>query len=339
MTSHQNLAPPSAQEPLVPESITRNAQGNNSSALEGIYSQIFWTPEGMIDEFNPHRRTPLGLDPSIHGPAYVFISRPDLNIGTDEAIGSVDRYLGLGTPSAPLRIRNHLTRRAGNGFIPLLTNTCLSFPHQDITLDTMDMWENWSANKMTLPKDTVSSRQGGQVSLEFQEYTGAPVSLMMRIWVEYIDGVSKGRFYPHEDYLNDRVLDYSVAIYVFLLEPDGFTIEWGSKYTGCFPAAVPGSAFSTNIGGADGVKVSVPFNYSYYETMDPALFVDFNSTFDNFPDSAAPNLSLANNRPDSISGGSDAVRIRQLSSQGGKMKYILEFPRFEGNTALKKTGL
>ena len=311
--------------------------GGQTSLLDGIHSRIYWTGKGMVEQFNPHRRVPIDLDPSIHGPAYVFVSRPDLNIGVDgEDRGNVDSYLGTGTPIAPNILRKQLS---GNGFIPLLTNTCLTFPHQDVTLDTIDLWENWSANRMTLPKDTVSSRQGGQVALEFQEFTGAPVSLLIRLWVEYIDGVTKGRFYPKDRYLNDRILDYCCCIYVFLLEPDGFTIEWGSKYTGCFPASIPGSAFTSSTIPGEGVKVSVPFTYSYYETMDPSIIGDFNASQGSSPDrEAAPDLGLAASRsPTPV--GSDFVRIDRRSGEGGKSKYILVFPTFQGNTSIQRVGI
>ena len=248
-----------------------------------------------------------------------------------------ESYLGIGTPIVQSIIYEQLI--SGNGFIPLLTNTCLSFPHQDITLDTLDLWENWSANKMTLPKDSVSSRQGGQVSLDFQEYAGAPVSSLIRLWVEYIDGVSKGRFYPKERYLNIRVLDYAVTIFVFLLEPDGRTIEWGSKYTGCFPSAIPGSAFTGHIGSSDGVKVSVPFNYSYYETMDPAIMSDFNSAYGDDPEEV-PSLELGAVRPADSTRGSGSVAVVPEKIPGtNKTKYLLKFPRFEDNTAIQKIGL
>ena len=76
----------------------------------------------------------------------------------------------------------------------------------------------------------------------------------------------------------DRVLDFACSIYYFQTLPDAQTIEFGVRFTGCFPTAVPFSPWNARLGNSEGVKVSVPYTYAYMEPMEPRIFMEFNSS-------------------------------------------------------------
>ena len=76
-----NPIPPGQAVPRVPGTQVPDEQNIPGNLLQSIKARKYWSSTGMVTSFNPHRRIPLGLDPSIHGPSYLFISRPDLNIG------------------------------------------------------------------------------------------------------------------------------------------------------------------------------------------------------------------------------------------------------------------
>ena len=68
------------------------------------------------------------------------------------------------------------------------------------------------------------------------------------------------------------------TIYYFLLGPDGRTIKYWEKYTGCWPANTPNGSFRFTKGERELVEISVNFNYLVKETMNPRIFEDFNRT-------------------------------------------------------------
>jgi hypothetical protein len=116
------------------------------------------------------------------------------------------------------------------------------------------------------------------MQIEYQEWSGLPVTLLHKVWVDYAEAVSRGNIAPKTtpDYIKLRQLDHAVAIYAFQCLPDATTVEWGAKWTGCIPTAIPTSSWAGQIGGHDVIKVTVPYSYAFYEPLDAAIFADFN---------------------------------------------------------------
>jgi hypothetical protein len=249
--------------------------------LQRILNSRFVTPSDLIDTFNPERLSAhgaggpgIGPDPASTGPFYVFVTTPDLNLDDKDA----GLKLGIGTPTAPLAIARKLT--GASGFIKLLTNMAESYSVQDIVMDVHQIADGWDGSRLTVPKHTLNSRQDGTVQIEYAEWSGTPVTTLHKVWVDYIEAVTKGFIYPKQDsvkrYITGTILDYASSIYCFQLRADGRTIEFGMRYTGCFPTAIPYSPWSGRVGNPEGIKVTVPYAYSYLEVMDMAIFGDFN---------------------------------------------------------------
>lgn len=72
------------------------------------------------------------------------------------------------------------------------------------------------------------------------------------------------------------ILDYMCSIYYFMLDPDGKTIKYWSKYTGCWPSVIPYSSLAYSKGNTDAIDVNLSFNYIIKEDMNPQTLKDFN---------------------------------------------------------------
>ena len=260
------------------------ADATGSGDLTAFYEARNIKPGDLITTFNPQRikphgfgNTAIGGDPAATGPFYIFVTRPDLNIFSQSSV----KVFSIGSPVAPREIAELLTFDTGTGFIKLLTNLAEGLSTQDIVLDTHATVEGFDGSKMNTPRSTLNSRQDGSLQIEFQEWSGLPITTLHRLWIEYIEAVTKGIVAPRSDtpnYLLDRVLDFACSIYYFQLLPDARTIEFGVRFTGCFPTAIPYSPWNARLGNAEAVKVSVPYNFAYMEPMEPQIFKEFNTS-------------------------------------------------------------
>ena len=260
--------------------MAQNSSGSASSDLSSFMKSRFVEPADLLKNLNPlrlHAHGPgvdgVGGDPAATGPFYVFMTTPDLNLKTTEA----KNVLGLGKPTAPDAIAKLL--QGGTGLIPLITNMTESISASDLVLDIHSVGEGWDGSKLPVPKNTLNSRQDGTVLLDLMEWSGLPVTALHKIWVDYIESVSKGIVYPDAGYISRRELDYVCSIYYFQCMADARTIEFGVRFTGCFPTAVPFSPWNARIGAQDAVKVSVPYAYAYMEPMDNAIFEEFGNRY------------------------------------------------------------
>lgn len=254
---------------------------SDGAKLQQILRDRHTTPRELLDVFNPARVRAHGIgtdgiggDPASTGPFYVFFTTPDLNIDA----AATKKMLGIGQPTAPDALARKLTGGGASGLIKLLTNLCESYNAQDVTLDTSPAAEAWDGAKLNVPKGTLTSRQDGTLQLEFQEWSGTPVTLMHKMWVDYIEAVTQGSVAPKNEnpsYINNFVLDYAISIFAFHLMPDGETVEYGVKFTGCYPTAVPFSSWSGKLGASENIKVTIPYTYAFMEPMDSAIFYEF----------------------------------------------------------------
>ena len=251
------------------------------SRLDAYIGKRFVTPGDLLNKFNPERLKAsgsftdgVGADPAASGPFYVFVTTPDINLDHPNA----QRVLGIGTPTAPDALARKLT--GGTGFIKLLSNLALTSPSQDISLDVLQVGEGWDGARQVLPTKTLASRQDGTFQVEYKDMAGLPVHLLHKIWIDYIDAVTVGHLSPkagEKKYIESRIIDYAVSVYSFQTLPDGETIEFGIRYTGVFPTAVPFSGMAGKLGAAEAIHANIPYAFSYAEPMDAAIFAEFNT--------------------------------------------------------------
>ena len=260
--------------------MAQNPIDGSGGAVDSFLKQRYITSNDLLSKFNPEHlkvkgagNGAFGADPAATGPHYVFVTTPDLNLEGTRAT----KVLGVGTPSAPTELAKTLS--GGTGFIKILTNLADGFPTQDVVLDTHTIGEGWEGSKMSVPRHTLNSRQDGTFQLEYHDMAGLPVLLIHKLWVDYIDAVTKGTLSPKTgaiDYIKARILDYAVSIYCFHLLPDARTIEFAVRYTGCFPSAIPYSALAAKVGSSEAIRLNIPYTFSYMEPLDAAIFNEFN---------------------------------------------------------------
>jgi hypothetical protein len=76
--------------------------------------------------------------------------------------------------------------------------------------------------------------------------------------------------------VRNGIIDYMSSIYYFVLEPDGKTLKYWAKYTGCWPNQIPYSQMSYRRGESTMVELEGTFVYTSKEDMSVAILEDFN---------------------------------------------------------------
>lgn len=201
-------------------------------------------------------------------PRDYYILKNDIDLGralVADGGGSTDAN---STTKSPLRIHN---------FNPFLSNFAQSLEIQDDSVDTIETGETFTGFKMQYSKHNNKSVTAGQMSIKFAETFNLGVTNMHQLWVDYQSNVYKGVYSPKIEHIWRKELDYACDIYYFLLDQDGETILFWSKYYGCFPVNVPKSTFSYDSGSQVSFpEVSVTYNYIYKSDLNPRTLVEFN---------------------------------------------------------------
>ena len=76
--------------------------------------------------------------------------------------------------------------------------------------------------------------------------------------------------------ISQGALDYTSSIYYFVLAPDGRTLKYWCKYTGCWPTSIPYGALKYQKKSAEITELDIQFVYTIKEDMDPRILEDFN---------------------------------------------------------------
>lgn len=172
----------------------------------------------------------------------------------------------------------------GNNFLPIITNLTNNFEAQDVNLETIDSFETKQGYRMTLPTFTTASEAAGQFSIEFNESTNLDITKITGLWVNYINYISDGTFSANPEYVKARIIDYMSSLYYFVLDQDGKTIKYWSRYTGCYPTNIPYGNLSYSRGQTELHTVNINFNYTLKEDMKLEILEDFNKVSMNIQD-------------------------------------------------------
>jgi hypothetical protein len=263
-------------------------------------------------------RVPL-LDPLIVGYNYIFMTCPRLSIVPEafpisqdpflqnlrhEQYNNTARQLGLplyepdpGEEPNSLIYDNATIQILAGGsgispFIPLVTNNAVKFSAMDSKLDTIDYSETWNKNKIVLGTSSQDSRMAGTIMLEFMEDNDLHCLKLNHLWEKYIEKAFLGDIVTAESLVsagigtsgvfNKGAIDYAVALFHFVVGPDGETLTYWAKYTGVLPITVPWSIFSSDDASQSVIgSVPIEFQYTYKEEMNMYILRDFNKITDN----------------------------------------------------------
>ena len=236
------------------------------------------------------------LDPAINGYAFVFITKPSLFI-YPYRVEPMDEYepaylnmtkdpqftMYLASETAnqsDLSIVKQLSYAPFNDveslFLPIFTNNTKTFNPSDITMDSTPMFTTRNGFNISMPTTKISSITSGSLSLSVSETQNMDFMKIITLWVEYISNITLGTFSANPEMIKNNMLDYTSSIYYFVVGPDGRTLKYWSKYTGCWPTSIPYSALGFNKGSSDKIEYDIPFQYTLKDDMNPEILEEFN---------------------------------------------------------------
>jgi len=235
-------------------------------------------------------------DPFIGGNAFIFITKPLLFIDdtkptkidnkanmaylnmtrdpffnqylVNEVMNTMDRKI--------LESLSYNTDYSKSSFLPIFTNECKNFDSNDSSLETIDSFETKQGYKQVLPSHKTISEAANTISISVTEDSNLDFTKMISLWVNYISNISDGTFDANPDMVASGSLDYMSSIYYFVLEPDGRTLKYWCKYTGCWPTTIPYSNMKYSKGQQDIIDLDIPFSYTIKEDMNPKILEEFN---------------------------------------------------------------
>lgn len=222
--------------------------------------------------------------------AYVFFTRPDLNIlkktgnktflATQTAKIPEFYYLMMNDPSVLKALTSDFSTK--HQFHPFLSNMVNSFELSDEYIDTNEVGETLTGYKIQYGGSDVKSKTSGKFSINFGENCKLQVYKTVKIWEQYISAVYRGELEPKRDYIRSRVLDYAVSAYYILCDAtiDNKILFW-SKYYGVFPTNSPSATLSWSKGKMLGMpEYDISFAYAFKEDFSPLALAEFNELSD-----------------------------------------------------------
>lgn len=232
---------------------------------------------------------------------YVFFTRPDLNLldcsgsGTLKPVDQVFNH----TEGAMVWRRNPDILKLltdsdrcddDNNFNLLLSNQVRSFDISDEKLATIEAGNSWKKNTIVYG-DTYSGREAGEFSCTFDETQDYSVYSLIKLWITYIDNVSKGAWRPsynlpgsgvnlddiNASHVYTKTLDYAATVFVIKCGPGEEVLYW-TQYFGVIPINTGAGAFSwehTNSIG-ETPHLNITFRYSCKKDLSPVSLLVFN---------------------------------------------------------------
>lgn len=165
--------------------------------------------------------------------------------------------------------------RRGN-FLPLFTNKTRGFTTSDLNMEQQEAFQTKQGFRMPIPTFKTQSEATGTLSIPMFETPNLDVTKTLGIWFNYISNVTDGTFHANPQMVKAGVIDYMSSVYYMVLEPDGKTLKYWAKYTGCWPTSVPLSQMSYRRGEQTMVEFDAQFVYTSKEDMSVAILEDFN---------------------------------------------------------------
>ena len=249
------------------------------------------------------------LMPNVEFPGMIFFSRPRLCLQSSN-IRNVPVMMPLDT-SNPTNIafalrclldtnlikdeqtRNYQRYSSAANICPLfnsespwlvpLSNAITSFSGlPDFNIDIETTPGGWFKEAQSYAVGSSDFSEGCDITCEFREIPGGIIHALFFYWMNYIRNVTRGTLLAYPDDIDGQIINYTVSIYFFMMDPSMLYITRWAKCTGCFPTSLNlGSIFSKSQGSyapSDAAqRVSVTFKCNKVEFMKPECLLDFNT--------------------------------------------------------------
>jgi len=180
-------------------------------------------------------------------------------------------------------------------FIPLLSNTLISASGwPDMQLGTFTSQQGVYREEWSILDDTSMINNAFDITCNFRNIQGDPVSVLFTTWLHYMAGVYEGTMLPYPDSIWEQEKDYECAFYRLVLSPDFDYVNKIAR-TIMFPTSAPtGAIFNYETDkprAADLDQITVQFRAQGAEYNDPILIDEFNELVAEF-NPAMGNLKL-----------------------------------------------
>jgi len=283
----------------------------------------------IITNFNS-ARIEENDEPFIKGIPYIFFTTPFLNLSKDNLqVNSFLSYL-LQYESEFLGLLSYGGIASSDGafttspFVKILTNKFKNMDAKDTTSRSKTINETFYGHRQIIPSTYLESINGDEFSITFAENSDLQITKLHKIWLEYIELVRRGDIVPSQSTINGRYIDFYSTVYYFLVDFDGETIKYYSKYTGVAPLTIPYSSFSSTVGESPSpVELNINYVYCYKEDMDPSILFDFNYTSLKTSDLVSPadSETITNVKANAIKSGLDSSINKELND--GDNNYFI----------------
>jgi hypothetical protein len=165
-------------------------------------------------------------------------------------------------------------------FIPLLFNNFVSVSLEDQNTMETTIGETYRGFSQRLPTTSGTSYAGGTVSITYSELATPLITMLHKVWFDYIEKVKFGEMSPSATTVKNKELDYTSSMYFFICGPDGETIKFWARYVGLIPSNMPYGSFDGSVGNRGAItSLSFSYLYSYKEFLQPEILQDFNDVF------------------------------------------------------------
>jgi hypothetical protein len=227
--------------------------------------------------------------------SHVFFVRPDCNIFDSSSIinwnepDTVKLAQGLNNLSEFVYTKKHSPEilrqltQADSGysdqFMMLLSNKAKSFELSDEYIKSDEYGTALTGYKIPYGKHNVESKTADKVTISYIDDRDLHIYNLHKMWTDYISYVYRGKIWPKEEYILNKILDYATCLYYIVCAEDGETIIFWAKYWGVFPLDAPSTAFSWSSDTPGGIKtpeIRVQYQYAWKEDYNPLSLLEFN---------------------------------------------------------------
>lgn len=219
-----------------------------------------------------HQRTPSKVPINTDDHGYVFFTRPQLNMQTENLRAERKFFQLLTTKPESIHriIRNTLDPRLAymnigidcpfvdplNAFIPMLTEQCLTLPGwPDPVHDTYTSKPGAYKEEFSFVDSSMDIYRTYDISATFRNMQGSPIPLLFDYWRSYQSFVFQGTMIPYPDFIARNIIDYQSRVYRLVMDRTRTIVQRISATGVCYPLA-------GNIGGTFDYDSTKPLNES-----------------------------------------------------------------------------
>lgn len=219
-------------------------------------------------------RSPTYTEIINFGKQYVFFTKPDLNLFSDNA-GTINPSIKENCPDLYMKILRNVgvarslqcsfagINKTSGGLINLLTNYCNSIDWPSFALSLKEGPKNAKGQGISYGGDFNDASKESELEISFIDNRDRDVETMIEIWTEYIEGVNNGVINPKSLYIAHNTIDYAINIFVFTLDENYNLVQFGMAH-GCFPTSVNTDLLTYTALTRDAPEYVGPFNYSFH---------------------------------------------------------------------------